>query len=184
MRHFFQNITVRMFFTGAAMALSGQQWADPVSEHVLPVAVSSLVLQDAPRVVRPAFHVCCPFLGLGTRLLALWVSSRLGWLPQRPPACLVGMSWAVLSAGFALCALRRAAGFPEAGSRVWSLCISSCRAFVFSGERNSLARKEFPLKLTLQCWFWTGSKRSCSFYICASAAGVPDKFLWRNSLKS
>ena len=39
-RHFFQNITITMFFTRAAMTLSGQQWADPVFKHTLPVPVS------------------------------------------------------------------------------------------------------------------------------------------------
>lgn len=38
--HFFQNITTRMFFTRAAMVLSGEQCADPVSEHKRPVTVS------------------------------------------------------------------------------------------------------------------------------------------------
>lgn len=147
-----------------------------------------LVLQDVLCMDRPAFNVCCPFLGLGTWLLELWASSWLGWLLQRPPACLVVMPWVVLSTGFPLCALRRAVGFPEADSWVWSLHISSCQVLVISSELNSLTQKELPVKLTLQCLFWTGSKRNSRFYICARAAGVPDsysdKFLWRNSLKS
>lgn len=47
----------------------------------------SLVLRDVLCMVRPAFHVCCPFLGLGMWLLALWISSQLGWLPLRPLSC-------------------------------------------------------------------------------------------------
>lgn len=48
MRHFFQNLTSRMFFTRAAVALSGQQWTDPVSKNMLPVTVSR---SGSPRCV-------------------------------------------------------------------------------------------------------------------------------------
>lgn len=99
-RHFFQNITTRMFFTRAAMVLSGEQRANPVSEHKHPVTVSR---SGAPRCAlhgQTSLHGCCPFLSHGTWLLGLGLRFLVAGTAPSGVTCLVMVSWAVLRAAF------------------------------------------------------------------------------------
>lgn len=157
-----------MIFTGAATVLesmSGERRADPVSEHKCPVTVA---WSGVPRC---ALHGQTSL----SRLLSLpqpWHVAAgtqsvfpCGWdgsLRGHPLGCDIP---GCAESCFALSALRRTAGFPEAGSWVWSLHVSFCWAFVFSSEMNSAVQKELPLKLNLWYWFWTGSKRNSRFSV-------------------
>lgn len=135
------------------MLLSGQQL-----EHVLPVT-ALLQVWKVLCMMRPAFPPCSPFLGFGT----------LGFLAPgidpsaATPACLVVMSWLLLSTGFALCPLKRAAGCPKATFWVWSLPISFLWAFAFRGKTNSLAQKELSLKLGLDIWLGMTGRETAIF---------------------
>lgn len=168
-----------------AMGISSS-WACAHSRH-FQVSFSKMhyTLADQP------FHIYCPFGGSGRCLLTLWGTSPLDFLSammaRSVVACMLGSDVPSCAELCSLCP-QESCRFPTSWFLGLVSCVSSCQAFIFSSELVSLAQKELPLELILQCQFGSGRKRICRFHVCAHAAGAPvfysGKLVWRNSLKS
>lgn len=116
-------------------------------------------------MVRPACRVCCPFLGLGRWLLALWAPSEAACpLGRGVPSC--AERW--------LCSISAELQFP----RSWFLGPASLPfllpGFSFQWWTEFIGSKGITFKTLLPCQFWTGNKRNQFLHLCEWAAGVTD----------
>lgn len=159
-----------------AALLSGQQWEYPVAEHVLTATISRSHSPKCTAHWLTSLFIYCPFGGSGRCLLTLWGTSPLDFLSammaRSVVTCVLGSDVPSCAELCSLCP-QETCRFPTSWFLGLVSCVSSSQAFVFSSELVSLAQKELPLKLILQCRFGSGRKRICRFHVCAHAAGAP-----------